>query len=166
MNPKDALGALKPQLHLVPPASLIHEAKAMENGAKKYGPFNWRHPDRKVNASVYVGAAMRHLLAYFDGEDVAQDSLVHHLGHAKACCGILLDAMETGHLIDDRPPRGAASALLDPALNELQRRACRPAVEQAPAVSSEHDGVAKELDKRSLPPWQDPNAEDSRRSFT
>lgn len=112
MNPKDAIAARKPQLHLVPPASIIREAQAMENGAAKYGPFNWRHEDRKVNASVYVGACLRHLLSWFDGEEVADDSGVHHLGHAKACLGILLDAMETGHMIDDRPPTGAAGRMI------------------------------------------------------
>lgn len=152
MNPKDAIAATKPQLHLVPPASLIHEARAMENGAKKYGPFNWRHPDRKVNASVYVGAALRHLASWFDGEEVAADSGVHHLAHAKACCGILLDAMETGHLIDDRPPVGAASRLLMPvprAPEQPVERNTKPAT-----VSTEHDGVAKELDRR--PPSNPP----------
>jgi hypothetical protein len=35
---------------------------------------------------------------------------VRHLGHAKACLGILLDAEATGNLIDDRP-LAAADAL-------------------------------------------------------
>lgn len=110
-NPKDALGASKPDLSLVPPASIIHEALAMENGAKKYGSYNWR--SKKVRAMVYIGAALRHLLAYMDGEDRASDSGVHHLAHAKACMGIALDAIETGNLIDDRPVKGAASRLLE-----------------------------------------------------
>ena len=46
LNPKDLLGASKPQLHLVPPALTIWVAKAMENGAMKFGPYNWR--DKKV----------------------------------------------------------------------------------------------------------------------
>jgi hypothetical protein len=109
-NPKDALGSAKPDLSLVPPASLIHEALAMENGAKKYGPYNWRA--KKIRARVYVAAALRHLLQYLDGEDTAVDSGVHHLAHAKACCGILLDAIETGNLDDDRPKPGSATRLL------------------------------------------------------
>lgn len=170
MNPKDALGAQKPQLHLVPSASLIHEALAMENGAKKYGPFNWRHEDSGVHASVYVGAALRHLASWFDGEAVAEDSGVHHLAHAKACCGILLDAIETGHLVDDRPPVGAASRLLAPrstkaavpvatertAVDALKAEVARIQSELSVArieeriatISSKHDGVAKELDRK------------------
>lgn len=113
-NPKDRLGSKKPDLSLVPPASLIHEATAMENGATKYGPYNWR--EKKVRARVYVAAALRHLSEYLDGADYSSDTSppVHHLAHAKACCGILLDAIETGNLVDDRPAKGAASRLLAP----------------------------------------------------
>lgn len=48
-----------------------------------------------------------------DGEDYALDSGCHHAAHAAACMGIVLDALATGNLIDDRPTRGAASALID-----------------------------------------------------
>lgn len=110
VNPKDLLGIKKVSLSKVPVAGLIHEAMAMKDGAIKYGPHNWReHP---VIASIYVDAALRHLLAWFDGEDVAEDSRAHHLGHARACLGIILDAMENGKLEDDRPLPGAAPALL------------------------------------------------------
>jgi Domain of unknown function (DUF5664) len=110
-NPKDRIGITKPQLHLVPPALTIHVAKAMENGEQKFGAYNWRA--KKVRSTVYISAALRHLLAYLDGEDVAQDSKVHHLGHAAACMGIVLDAEATGNLIDDRPEKGAAARLIE-----------------------------------------------------
>lgn len=84
----------------------------MQNGAKKYGPYNWRAT--KVRATVYIAAGLRHLLEYLDGADYSTDTNppVHHLGHAKACMGIVLDALETGNLVDDRPGTGAASRLL------------------------------------------------------
>jgi len=104
-NPKDLIGVTKvPSLSVIPSTALIELGRAMENGAKKYGHFNWReHP---VKASIYVDAAIRHLMSWFDGEQNAEDSGVHHLGHAMACCGILLDAQFVGNLIDDRalPP--------------------------------------------------------------
>ena len=109
-NPKDAIGDTKPQLHLVPSALAIHAALAMKNGADKYGPYNWR--EKQVRATVYLSAAFRHLYAFLDGEDHASDSGVHHLGHAAAGIGILLDAIATGNLIDDRPVAGAAARLL------------------------------------------------------
>jgi hypothetical protein len=109
-NPKDLIGVKKPQLDLVPPVLEIWVAKAMEDGARKYGAANWRA--KKVRARVYIAAAKRHILEYLDGEDTAADSGVHHLAHAAACIGILLDAEATGNLIDDRPAKGAASRLI------------------------------------------------------
>lgn len=109
-NPKDRIGASKPPLHLVPPAAEIAEAVVMGLGARKYGPYNWRSAN--VKASVYVAAARRHLAQWLDGENDDPESGVSHLAHARACLGILLDALATGHLIDDRPPAGAASDLI------------------------------------------------------
>jgi hypothetical protein len=110
INPKDALGMKKPDMSVVPPSSILHLASAMMDGANKYGPFNWR--GNKVLARIYVAAAMRHLMQYLDGEDVDPTSGVHHLGHAMACCAILLDARETGNLADNRPTPGAAGDMI------------------------------------------------------
>jgi hypothetical protein len=109
-NPKDRLGINKVPLHLIPESALIHEAMAMWQGGVKYGPYNWR--GKRVVASIYVAAAKRHLALYWEGETFAKDG-VHHLGHVRACTGIILDADATGNLIDDRPPAGAAGALID-----------------------------------------------------
>lgn len=110
-NPKDRVGIKKPPVHLVPAAGIIEMAMAMKNGALKYGPYNWRsHP---VNLTVYIGAAQRHLLQLLDGEDAASDSGCHHAAHVAACMAIILDALATGNLIDDRPVKGAASKLID-----------------------------------------------------
>lgn len=108
-NPKTAQGALKVPLHLVPPSATHYLALAFKDGAAKYGPFNWR--EKGVSASVYVAAAMRHLDAFRDGEDLSPDALVHHLAHVMACCAIVLDAQSVGKLNDDRPTKGAAAAL-------------------------------------------------------
>lgn len=100
-NPKTLVGITKPPLHAIPPSALLHLGLAMVNGERKYGPFNWR--DDPVSFSVYYDAAMRHWLAAWDGEDVAPDSGVLHLGHAMACAAILIDAAACGTLNDDRP---------------------------------------------------------------
>lgn len=100
-NPKDLLGVKKVSLSKLPSVALLHGAHAMMDGARKYGPYNWR--GNAVVAHIYVDAAMRHLLSWFEGEETASDSGVHHLGHAIACAAILLDAQETGNLVDDRP---------------------------------------------------------------
>lgn len=110
-NPKDLLGIKKIRLSLVPPSSIIYEASAMEDGADKYGPYNWRK--KKVKLSIYIDAFKRHVDQFWDGEDFAIDSKKHHLAHAKGCLGIIIDAIETGNLIDDRPPKGPASDLIE-----------------------------------------------------
>lgn len=105
-NPKTLMGAKKPDLSVVPPVAFLHVATAMMNGADKYGPFNWR--DIPISSRPYITAALRHLLAYLDGEDYSADTVeagvpVHHLAHVMACCAILLDAEACGTLNDNRP---------------------------------------------------------------
>ena len=110
-NPKDRVGARKPPLHLIPASAEIVEGAVMELGAKKYGPFNWR--SEPVRASIYVAAAKRHLAQWLDGEDHDAESGISHLAHARACLGILLDALAVDTCIDDRPPQGIATALIE-----------------------------------------------------
>lgn len=110
-NPKSALGVKKPPIHLVSPISILHEAMAMAEGGMKYGPYNYRADH--VAATVYIAAAMRHILAWSMGEDLTKDSKLHHLAHAKACCGILLDAEANGSMIDDRFKSPAYAELVE-----------------------------------------------------
>lgn len=100
-NPKDILGVKKPSMTKIPAIGELWESLAMMDGAGKYDAYNWRA--NKVVASIYIDALLRHVRAWFEGERTAEDSGCHHLGHAKACLGILLDAEATGNLIDDRP---------------------------------------------------------------
>ena len=109
-NPKDRAAAGKPPLHLIPPAAEILEAVVMGFGARKYGEYNWR--TAKIRATVYVAAARRHLAQWLDGENEDPESNVSHLAHARACLGILLDAISMDCVIDDRPPAGAAARLI------------------------------------------------------
>ena len=109
-NPKDRVGAKKPPLHLIPASAEIAEAVVMGLGAEKYGAFNWR--SEKVRAMVYIAAARRHLAQWLDGRDDDDESGISHLAHARASLGILLDAIATGNVIDDRPPCGVATQLM------------------------------------------------------
>lgn len=127
MNPKDLVGAKKAPLRYVPPALVIGVSEAMDIGQRKYGPFNWRL--QPVSAMTYIEAIQRHLAAWVDGQDNAEDTGVHHLKHAGASIAILLDALGSGDgLLDDRPPKGPAAALL----NELDKSAPPKATHDGP----------------------------------
>src|SRR5690606_33954134 len=95
---------------LFPDVAVLHGAHAMFDGAGKYGPYNWR--TKHVRATVYITAARRHLLAWAAGEEYAEGSGVHHLGHVLGCVAILLDAQQTGALLDDRYTNAAVVKLL------------------------------------------------------
>jgi hypothetical protein len=101
-DPKKSHGDKKPQLQLIPAALNTEMAKALQNGADKYGAWNWR--DNAVELMTYIGAMRRHLDDFVEGQDNAPDSGVHHLGHIAANCAILLDAAKHGMLVDNRPP--------------------------------------------------------------
>ena len=77
-NPKDLLGAAKVSITKLPAIATVQGAMAMMDGAGKYGPYNWRK--NKVIASIYVDAAYRHLMAWFEGQECAGDSSVSHFG--------------------------------------------------------------------------------------
>ena len=117
-NPKAAVGLAKVPLHLVSPFGLAHEADAMRDGAEKYGAWNFREVG--IAASVYIAACKRHLDLWAMGQECASDSNVNHLGHAKACIGLLLDAKHSGNLIDDRP-KGADGYILEQVFKSLEK---------------------------------------------
>jgi len=94
----------KPRLSDVPPVALLALGAAMSDGKDKYGRFNWR--ETGSTSSVFYDAMMRHLLDWFNGEDYAHDSKVHHLAHVMASCAIILDSELHGSLNDDRALHG------------------------------------------------------------
>lgn len=99
-DPKSEEGQKKPQLHLIPGAANDAMARALEQGAKRYGTRNW--VQGQVSVCTYISAMKRHIDAYMDGEDLDPDSGVHHLGHVMANCAIVLDAERHGTLVDNR----------------------------------------------------------------
>lgn len=100
LDPKGEAGAKKTPLQLLPPYALAQTALAHAEGARRYGPWNWR--TNKVCATTYIGAILRHLTAWQDGEDIDADSGLSHIAKIGACCNILLDARHCGTLVDDR----------------------------------------------------------------
>lgn len=110
MNPKDLVGAKKAPLGVVPMALLVGVAPAMHVGAQKYGPFNWR--EQPVQVMTYLEAILRHITAFIDRQDVAEDTGISHLAHAGASIGILMDAFASDNVIDNRPIEGPVPAML------------------------------------------------------
>lgn len=108
-NPKTVMGAKKPDVSLIPPVALLEESRVFQLGAAKYGPYNWR--EKTVSTRVYTAAALRHILAYQDGEDIDPESGQSHLSHARACLAIIIDAKYNDKLNDNRPLPGKAGEL-------------------------------------------------------
>lgn len=110
MNPKDEAARLKADMSLLPGAALAHTCVAFADGEKKYGRCNWRRI--KIAALVYSAAAVRHIKRWEDGLDYDPVSGAHELAHAVSSLMIILDAMECGTLIDNRPAKGETDATI------------------------------------------------------
>lgn len=101
-NPKDAIGIRKAPMSVVPALVLAELGVAMLEGSAKYGRFNYRCAG--VRASVYYDATMRHLMAWWEGQDTDPDSGLSHITKAIASLVVLRDAMMNDRCTDDRPP--------------------------------------------------------------
>ena len=101
-NPKDVVGIRKAPLSTVPANVLVEIGVAMLEGSLKYGRHNYRTAG--VRTSVYYDGTMRHLMAWWEGEDLDPDSGVSHVTKAIASVVVLRDAMLQGMATDDRPP--------------------------------------------------------------
>lgn len=102
-NPKDAVGTSKVPFSTIPGQVVAEIGLALLEGARKYGRHNYRTAG--VRASVYYDAALRHLTAFWEGQDIDPDSGLPHLVKAIACCVVLRDSQTQGNWTDDRPPK-------------------------------------------------------------
>ncbi len=109
-NPKDAVAVNKLPLDMVPSTLPVFAALAFTEGDAKYGAYNWRVAG--VAASVYRAALERHMMSWWNGEDVDPKSGIPHLASVIACAGIILDAEVAGKLTDDRPPKSPVGDLI------------------------------------------------------
>ncbi|MBR8344677.1 dATP/dGTP diphosphohydrolase domain-containing protein [Burkholderia ambifaria] len=105
-NPKDAIATDKLPLHLLSPFVKAYQAIAHYLGNVKYGAWNWRAAGIRI--SVYRAALDRHLDAFWEGEANDPTDGTPHLANAMCCLNIIVDAMLTGNVVDDRPPSNAA----------------------------------------------------------
>lgn len=89
----------KSRVDLLPTKPLVAAGEVMEYGARKYKPHNWR---LGLNWSDTMASAMRHLLAFNDGEDLDPETGKPHLAHALCQVLFLAEYYMTGTGTDDR----------------------------------------------------------------
>jgi len=68
---------------LLPYEQVEEVVKVLHLGAKKYAPDNWKYV--QPYKLRYFNAAMRHLIAWWKGERLDQETNISHLAHAICC---------------------------------------------------------------------------------
>ena len=89
----------KRRVDLVPTEAINALAEVLTAGAVKYGTHNWR---KGMDWSRVYGAAQRHMLAFWGGDDIDEESGMPHLWHALTNIAFLVSyqALSVGR--DDR----------------------------------------------------------------
>jgi hypothetical protein len=77
----------KPRWNLLPTREIEEVVKVLTVGAEKYEDDNWKCVAR--SRERYFAAAMRHIIAWWHGEEQDTESGLHHLAHA-ICCLLFL----------------------------------------------------------------------------
>jgi len=86
--------------HLLPPDALNEIVLVLEFGARKYGDRNW---ERGMAWSRPFSALMRHMWAWWRGEDFDPETGYSHLAHAACCILFLMTYRGRATGVDDRP---------------------------------------------------------------
>lgn len=101
-NKSDALkfDSNKHNIGLLDPKFILDIVKVLEFGASKYGTWNW---ENGLQYTRLYNASMRHLLAWYQGEDLDQESNHSHLLHA--ICNLYFLYYFSTHSRDDLDDR-------------------------------------------------------------
>lgn len=84
---------------LVPPLGIQQIASIMTFGAEKYLPHSWQNVEN--GQERYLDGLMRHVEAFRLGEDLDDDTKMHHLAHAGCCLFFIMHFLrEQGRLPD------------------------------------------------------------------
>lgn len=90
----------KVRYDLLPPELLDAIAQILTFGATKYGDRNW---EKGMAWSRPFGALMRHMWAWWRGEQVDPETKKSHLWHAGCCIAFLIAYEQRKIGKDDRP---------------------------------------------------------------
>jgi hypothetical protein len=89
----------KTRFELLPVDALNEIAEVLTYGAAIRGENNWT---KGQHWSRYIGAALRHIFAYYRGENFDPETQKSHLAHAACCILFLLAYQLRGIGTDDR----------------------------------------------------------------
>jgi len=94
----------KPRADLMSGPALLGLSRILGHGAEKYAADNWR---KGMAWRRLIGAALRHLLDFADGQDLDEDSGLPTIDHVACCVMFLSEYQKRGLGADDRwrPPR-------------------------------------------------------------
>ena len=98
----------KPRYSLLPEHALPAIVSVLECGAAKYGVDNWRHVENTHDR--YYNAAMRHIQAWWQGEQLDQETDLPHLAHAASCLMFLLSLEHSPDILTPPPPTDILTA--------------------------------------------------------
>ena len=85
---------------LIPIEALCELAKVLTYGANKYAERNW---EKGLTYSRVYAAALRHIFAWWNNNDIDDESGFHHLSHALTNIVFLVTYIQRGVGVDDRP---------------------------------------------------------------
>lgn len=91
----------KPRFSLIPARALTEVAKVFTYGAEKYAVGNW-HNGEGFDWSRLMDASDRHGSDFRLGQNLDNESKLHHLAHRICCDLMLLEHVLTDHGKDDR----------------------------------------------------------------
>lgn len=89
----------KIRLDLVPPSLLSAVGRVLTFGAAKYGDHNWQ---KGIAHSRLYAAAQRHMVAYWSGKDIDEESGLLALDHTLCDLAMLRELIVTRPDLDDR----------------------------------------------------------------
>lgn len=90
----------KPRMDLIPPEVQTALGVVLKFGAEKYAARNW---EKGMAWSRPFGALMRHMWAWWGGEEKDPETGFSHLWHALCCVAFLVAYEARGTGTDDRP---------------------------------------------------------------
>ena len=91
----------KPRWDLLPYDAVAGTVSVLTFGANKYADRNW---ENGLEYGRIYGALMRHMTAWWGGEDLDPESGLLHLDHAACCIAFLQAFVKRGRIdLDNRP---------------------------------------------------------------